>query len=312
MVYLNYIAMARLNKNNAEYFTHDADMRNDVRVKALFRRYKHTGYAVWCFLLEALTDSDFFEIEWTGINRELYSADFDVTPEELSEIVDYCIKIELLTLQDGKLFSVNHKARLEAVAAYRDKQRENGKKGGNPNFKKGQQNPYYPPEKDNQDITKDNPKITGGYEKDNQDITKDNHRREEKRRVNKYSLSIRGETKILPENLFNSLEALLQEQEYLEALCMNNAVPDIEQMKDYLKAFFVELGNRGESYKDEKDAKHHFANWLKIELQNERKTKKGGKNANNRDSTTTTAELGRSVAEGYARALYEKQQRGEK
>lgn len=44
---------------------------------------------------------------------------------------------------------------------------ENAKKGGNPNFKKGRPNPYYSdknkdkllPEKDNQKITKDNPKI---------------------------------------------------------------------------------------------------------------------------------------------------------
>lgn len=38
--------MARPNKNNAEYFSHDADMRNDVKVKALRRRFSHTGYAV--------------------------------------------------------------------------------------------------------------------------------------------------------------------------------------------------------------------------------------------------------------------------
>jgi len=48
---------------------------------------------------------------------------------------------------------------------------ENGKKGGNPNFKKGQANPYYNKNEDNQDITEDiiqdNQKIT----QDNQDIT---------------------------------------------------------------------------------------------------------------------------------------------
>ena len=41
----------------------------------------------------------------------------------------------------------------------------NGKKGGNPNFKKGETNPYYNKEKDNQKITK-------GQPKDNQKITK--------------------------------------------------------------------------------------------------------------------------------------------
>ena len=43
---------------------------------------------------------------------------------------------------------------------------ENGKKGGNPNFKKGKSNPYYNAKK----ITQDNPKIT----QHNPDITQDN------------------------------------------------------------------------------------------------------------------------------------------
>lgn len=37
-----------------------------------------------------------------------------------------------------------------------EKSRENGKKGGNPNFKKGQSNPYYNKGKDNLNITEDN------------------------------------------------------------------------------------------------------------------------------------------------------------
>lgn len=48
---------------------------------------------------------------------------------------------------------------------------ENGKKGGNPNFKKGVSNPYY---KDNLGITQDNQKITKTLPKDNQKITQDN------------------------------------------------------------------------------------------------------------------------------------------
>lgn len=43
---------------------------------------------------------------------------------------------------------------------------ENGKKGGNPNFRKGKSNPYYSSKK----ITQDNPKIT----QHNPDITQDN------------------------------------------------------------------------------------------------------------------------------------------
>lgn len=42
----------------------------------------------------------------------------------------------------------------------------NGSKGGNPNFKKGQRNPYYPIEKDNQD----NQKITKTLPNENDNV----------------------------------------------------------------------------------------------------------------------------------------------
>ncbi|MCM1034959.1 MAG: DUF4373 domain-containing protein [Prevotella sp.] len=118
--------MARPTKNNAEYFTHDADMRNDVKVKALRRKYGHTGYAVWCFLLESLTDTDFFEIDFTEVNVELLSADYDVSPEQLTEIVEYCYRINLLQRSDDgqRLFSEAHKRRFSSLISKRERDRE--------------------------------------------------------------------------------------------------------------------------------------------------------------------------------------------
>lgn len=115
--------MARPKKNNADYFTHDADMRNDVKIKALRRRFSHTGYAVWNYLLETLTDSDFFEIEWEEINIELLAADYDVSVSELTEIVEYCVKIGLLQRAGNKLISQAHQQRLSSLIANRERKR---------------------------------------------------------------------------------------------------------------------------------------------------------------------------------------------
>lgn len=115
--------MARPKKNNAEYFSHDADMRNDVKIKALRRKFSHTGYAVWNYLLETLTDSDFFEVEWEDINIELLAADYDVTVEELQAIVEYCLKIGLLQRQGDKLYSAAHKKRFTPLLANRERKR---------------------------------------------------------------------------------------------------------------------------------------------------------------------------------------------
>lgn len=115
--------MARPKKNNADYFTHDADMRNDVKIKALRRKFSHTGYAVWNYLLETLTDSDFFEVEWGEINVELLAADYDVSVAELTEIVDYCVKIGLIQRAEDKLLSQAHQRRFASLLADRERKR---------------------------------------------------------------------------------------------------------------------------------------------------------------------------------------------
>ena len=149
--------MARPKKNNAEYYTHDADMRNDVKIKALRRKFSHTGYAVWNYLLETLTDSDFFEVEWEEINIELLAADYDVSVEELTEIVEYCVKIGLLQLENDVLRSDAHQNRFRELLDNRVKKSEAGKKGM---VKRWGQNDNIVIENDNSVIENDNSVIT--------------------------------------------------------------------------------------------------------------------------------------------------------
>ena len=63
--------MARPRKNNAEYFSHDADMRNHRKVKAIRSKYGMQGYGVWCMTLETLTDCDNFEMTLDQIELEV-------------------------------------------------------------------------------------------------------------------------------------------------------------------------------------------------------------------------------------------------
>ena len=117
--------MGRPRKNNAEYFTHDSGMRNDVKIRALRRKFSHMGYAVWNYLLEALTDSADFRIKWDEVNIDLYSADFDVTQEELADVVQYCKKIDLLKIDpDGYIYSETLCERFNTLINKRSKDRE--------------------------------------------------------------------------------------------------------------------------------------------------------------------------------------------
>lgn len=178
--------MARQNKNDAEFFPHDADMRNDIKVTAIRRKFSHTGYAVWCFLLETLTDSEDFEVPYSEVDQELLAADYDVPVEELREIIDYATRIGLLQQEDGKVYSEALKRRFIPLLEARERRRQraeinrqNGRRGGNPNFRKGQPNPYYQRGEDNQNITEtaqniteDNPKAKESKAKESKPIKK--------------------------------------------------------------------------------------------------------------------------------------------
>jgi hypothetical protein len=108
--------MARPKKKNAYYFSHDADMRNDPKLRALRRKFGLEGYAIWTMFLEVLTDSDYFEIEWTPLNIELTAGDFDCDPELLEEIINYCcLTLKLFVMEDKKIYSEKMKERFGAL-----------------------------------------------------------------------------------------------------------------------------------------------------------------------------------------------------
>ena len=56
----------RKKKLNADWFSHDNDMRHDPDVVALRMKYGHLGYSVWNMLLELLCYSDHTRIEITN------------------------------------------------------------------------------------------------------------------------------------------------------------------------------------------------------------------------------------------------------
>jgi len=117
--------MARPIKNNADYFPHDADMRNDPRVKALRRKFGLEGYAIYNMLIEFLTDSEYFEFKNDALTLEIVAGDFDIKPEQLTEILQYCAQIDLIQIE-AKTLVVSCKSldnRLEPLLSKRKRDR---------------------------------------------------------------------------------------------------------------------------------------------------------------------------------------------
>lgn len=132
--------MARPLKQNASYFSHDADMRNNRKIKALRARFGLEGYAVWCMTLECLTEENGFVLPWDELSTELISGDFGIAAESLAEIMAYMARVGLLQISENRIQCPAHRARMQFVLDERARKRDwkNNKTDGENPIKDGE------------------------------------------------------------------------------------------------------------------------------------------------------------------------------
>ena len=116
--------MARPIKNNADYFSHDNDMRDDERIKAVRRKFSHIGYSTWNMLLERLCRAENFKIEYNEDSIDIMAGDFSIEPEQLKEIIDYLIKLKLIIQENEIIYSQTMITRFEGLFRKRKRDAE--------------------------------------------------------------------------------------------------------------------------------------------------------------------------------------------
>ena len=119
--------MPRPQQNNADYFSHDNDMRNHRKVKILRNKFGQVlGYAFWAIILEYLTGMDGTEFEYSDMEFEIIAAEVgEVSAAEIKNIVDYALKIELLfKTSDNFIYSESLNQRLMPVFEKRRRERQ--------------------------------------------------------------------------------------------------------------------------------------------------------------------------------------------
>jgi hypothetical protein len=119
--------MPRPVKNYCDYFSHDRDMRNHRKIKAIRTKIGIVGYAIWNMVLEYLTGIDGNQFENSDVEIELMCGDFGVSVAEMRQLLDYCIKLELLFEKDGFIYSKSLDERLNAVYEKRNKNSDRSK-----------------------------------------------------------------------------------------------------------------------------------------------------------------------------------------
>lgn len=120
--------MARPVKNFCDFFPHMRDMRNHKKIKAIRTKFGITGYGIWVMILEYLTGNDGNEFEFSDLEIELMSGDFGVSVTEITDVLNYCIKLELLFNRNGFIHSESLDENLQPVYDKRNIAKDKSKK----------------------------------------------------------------------------------------------------------------------------------------------------------------------------------------
>lgn len=115
--------MARPRKNNADWFSHDTDLRDNLKIKAVRAKYWLEWYAIFVMLLEVLADADNFILEENDFQVEMLAGDFRIDSTILAEMIDYIVNIWLLQRENWSLFSKHLIERMEALLNKRNNMR---------------------------------------------------------------------------------------------------------------------------------------------------------------------------------------------
>lgn len=116
--------MPRPRKNNADYFTHDNNMRNDPKIRAIRKSHGMTGYAVWCMLLEVLTGENEFEYKVDEVSMEIMAGDFDIEIDDLNAVIESFSRLKLIQYEDGVIRCHNLTERMQPLIDKRARKRE--------------------------------------------------------------------------------------------------------------------------------------------------------------------------------------------
>lgn len=115
-----------MNKKDAYYFSHDSNARHDPKILNLRKIFGNEGYALYFMTIEVMREQKTFEIDKKMI--DFISTDLALECEKYKKFIDYCVKIDLFTKENGKIFSKSLKNRMELYQSKSNKARESALK----------------------------------------------------------------------------------------------------------------------------------------------------------------------------------------
>lgn len=305
--------MARPNKMGLDYFPFDVDFFNDEKIVAISGEFGIKGEIVVIKLLCAIYRNGYF-ILWNDLLKFKLLRDL---PGVSSELLDSIMnRLVLWGFFDKDLF--DSMGVLTSAGIQKRYFKISKRRKSVDDFRyllikvSGCENKEVF-SSDDGDVSSDTVNVcNGGVNVCNNPFTADINvckNTTKKRKGNNKEISLSRDKEKLPppeilgKGLDECYEELSRDMSWSEIVTMNirnsgykNFTMDM--FKTYLKRFFEKLQNEGEKVKSPKDAKSHFARWLKIELEKQRN------NGNNRSCYTSKQE-----ANAYALSLLQQHKR---
>lgn len=245
--------MARPIKNYCDYFTHDRDMRNHRKVKALRNKFGITGYAIWVMILEYLTGVDGNEFENSDTELEIISGDFGVDADDIREVLNYCLKLEMLFEKNGFIHSESLDERLSVVYEKRKVSKEVSKKQYR--------------SKGKYEVKKTE---SGVVLSETMPQSKEEKSKEEKRIIPKEGKTAEADKKFDFEEILNpssfpnwriECSAFLKDDYFKQGYCKDAKIP-MGNLEKIMKDFIIEQ-NLNNAFKNLAGLKKHFGHWYK-------------------------------------------------
>lgn len=272
-------------KTGFNYYNVDTDRYQDRRIKRLKKDFRCDGIAVYDYVLCEIYRVEGCFLEWDENTAFDVSEYFGIKESTVSEIVKYCGSVGLFDktlLSRGIITSLSIQRRYLEMC--KRAKRTNIKIPSNILIQEEsviipEESPIIP--EISQESTEVSPQSKVEYSKEEESI-----------------IYIEGESFFVSPIYLNLLKEMLSDICYLEqSICMNMKI-NLQIAQDWLKRYFVKLTSEGsETLISLKEARQHFANWLRIELEKISKAKKGGNNGTERRKSIDNKSVNQSSEE---------------
>ncbi len=108
------------------YFKHDANASQDMKCRAIRRKYKWAGMGWFWFIIEQMRNEEGYKLPYSDLTFLSLSDEFSISPEETKKFIDDCASFKLFTIHDGYFCS----GRLNRDMAHLDDIRQKTSKAG--------------------------------------------------------------------------------------------------------------------------------------------------------------------------------------